>query len=639
MIVLSCSDVSKSYVVDNIIENVSFSVNDNEKIGLIGLNGAGKTTLFNILTGRLEPDSGEIYRVKSKKLGYLKQNTKIDSNMSIMDEMLTIFNDVIKIEEELSLLSNKISNFTENDNQSELENLMHSYAKLSEQFEEFDGYGFKSLIRGVLKGLGFSENEFNKPVNLLSGGQKSRVMLAKLLLEKADILLLDEPTNHLDIDAISWLEKYIKSFGGAAIIISHDRYFLDNTVDRILLLENKKLSSYNGNYTEFMKKRKQELELKMKQYDEYEKEIERQEEMIRRLHAYGSKRNIRQAFSRQKALDKIKRMDPPQTDNKKVKLHFIPKVKSGRDVLKVENLSVSYDEYNVFKNINMNIYKGDRAGIIGPNGIGKSTLLKVISNKLNKFSGSISTGHYVNIGYYDQEQTSLDDENTVIDEIWDCNPDLNYYDVRTMLAQFLFTGDDLYKIIGELSGGEKSRLSLLKLMTSNANFLLMDEPTNHLDIDSKEMLEDALLNYEGTVLVVSHDRYFLNKIANNIYDMSSEGVFQYLGNYNYYLQKKAELEEDDDETIEAKTKTQINAEKKKEREQIRDRQRREKSIKKLEEMIEMHENKILELELALCQPSTYDDKVLVMNLNEKINILKNELEQYYNEWTEILDKK
>lgn len=639
MIVLSCSDISKGYVVDNIIENVSFSVNDNEKIGLIGLNGAGKTTLFNILTGSLDPDSGEIYRVKNKKLGYLKQNTKIESNMSIMDEMLTIFGDVIKIEENLNTLSHKISDFTESDNQEELESLMATYAKLSEQFEEADGYGFKSLIRGVLKGLGFSEKEFNKPINLLSGGQKSRVMLAKLLLEKADILLLDEPTNHLDIDAISWLEKYIKSFCGAAIIISHDRYFLDNTVDRILLLENKKLSSYNGNYTEFMKKRKQELELKIKQYDEYEKEIEKQEEMIRRLHAYGSKRNIRQAFSRQKALDKIKKMDRPQTDNKKVKLHFIPKVKSGKDVLKVENLSVSYDDYDVFKNVSINIYKGDRAGIIGPNGIGKSTLLKVVANKLNKFNGSVETGHYVNIGYYDQEQTSLDDENTVIDEIWDSNPDFNYYDIRTMLAQFLFTGDDLYKIVGELSGGEKSRLSLLKLMTSNANFLLMDEPTNHLDIDSKEMLEDALLNYGGTVLVVSHDRYFLNKIANNIYDMSSDGVFQYLGNYDYYLQKKAELEEGDDEIIEAKTKTQINAEKKKEREQIRDRQKREKTIKTLEEMIQMHENKIAELELALCQPSTYDDKVLVIKLNENLNTLKSELDQYYNEWTEILDNK
>lgn len=637
MIVLSCNDVSKAYVVDNIIENISFTVNDNEKVGLIGLNGAGKTTLFNILTDTLEPDSGEIYKAKGKKLGYLKQNTNIESNKSIMDEMLNIYKDVIKLEEELHELSHKIASFNENDNQDELNTLMDTYAKMSEMFEEKDGYSFKSLIKGVLRGLGFSENEFDKPVNLLSGGQKSRVMLAKLLLEKADILLLDEPTNHLDIEAISWLEKYIKDFKGTVIIISHDRYFLDNTVGRIFLMENKGLKSYNGNYSEFIKKRKTELEQEKKQYEEYEKEIERQEEMIRRLHAYGSKRNIRQAFSRQKALDKIKKMDKPTVDNKKVKLHFTPKVKSGRDVLFVDNLAVSFGKHSVFSNIEMNIYKGERVGIIGPNGIGKSTLLKVIANKINEYNGSFNLGHYVNIGYYDQEQTNLDSESTVIEEIWDYNPELNYYDIRTMLAQFLFNGDDMYKIIGDLSGGEKSRLSLLKLMTSNSNFLLMDEPTNHLDIDSKEVLEDALLNYDGTILVVSHDRYFLNKVVNKIYDMSSEGVFQYLGNYDYYVQKKAELEEPDNEISVSKTKTQINAEKKKERENIRDRQQREIIIKNLEAQIEMHENKISELELALCQPSTYNDKVLIIELNEKLNTYKNELEIFYTKWTEILE--
>ena len=637
MIVLSCNDVSKAYVVDNIIENISFTINDNEKVGLIGLNGAGKTTLFNILTENLEPDTGEIYKAKGKKLGYLKQNTNIESNRVIMDEMLTIFDDVIKLEEELHKVSHQISSFTENDNQEELAALMDSYSKMSEQFEEKDGYSFKSLIKGVLRGLGFSENDFEKPVNLLSGGQKSRVMLAKLLLEKADILMLDEPTNHLDINAISWLEKYIKDFKGAVIIISHDRYFLDNTVGRIFLMESKNLKAYNGNYSEFMKKRKNELEQEMKQYDEYEKEIARQEEMIKRLHDYGSKRNIRQAFSRQKALDKIKKMDKPTVESRKVKLRFIPKVKSGRDVLSVENLSVCYNEHQVFNNIELNIYKGERVGIIGPNGIGKSTLLKVIAQKIIEYGGTVNIGHYVNIGYYDQEQTNLDSESTVIDEIWDYNPDLNYYDIRTMLAQFLFNGDDMYKIIGDLSGGEKGRLSLLKLMTSNANFLLMDEPTNHLDIDSKEVLEDALLNYEGTVLVVSHDRYFLNKVVNKIYDMSNDGAFQYLGNYDYYLQKKAELEEEDDEVIVSKTKTQLNAEKKKERENIRDRQQREKVIKNLEHEIEMHENEISELELKLCQPSTYNDKVLIIELNEKLNTYKNKLEILYTHWTDILE--
>lgn len=638
MIILSCNDISKAYVVDNIIENISFTVNDNEKVGLIGLNGAGKSTLFNILTGTLDHDKGTIFKAKGKKLGYLKQNTHIESSKSIMDEMLSTFDYVIKLEEELHDMEHKISSFTENNDSDKLEELMDSYAKLNEKFVEADGYSFKSLIRGVLRGLGFSENEFDKQINLLSGGQKSRVMLAKLLLEKADILLLDEPTNHLDIDAISWLEKYIKDFRGSAIVISHDRYFLDNTVNKIFLMENTSLKAYNGNYSEFMKKRKAELEQEMKKYEEYEKEIERQEEMIQRLHSYGSKRNIKQAFSRQKMLDKIKKMDKPSGDSRKVKLRFTPKVKSGRDVLKVENLSKNFDEHAIFKDISFNIYKGERVGIIGPNGIGKSTLLKIIADKLKGYSGDMMLGHYVNIGYYDQEQTGLNNESTVIDEIWDDNPELNYYDIRTMLAQFLFNGDDLFKIIGDLSGGEKSRLSLLKLMTSKSNFLLMDEPTNHLDIDSKEVLEDSLLNYDGTVLVVSHDRYFLNKVTNKILDMSSEGIFEYLGNYDYYLEKNAELNEKDDENIAVKTKTQINAEKKKDRDTIKERKQQEKTINDIEEYIEMHENEIYELELTLCQPSTYNDINLIINLNEKLNILKNELELLYTKWTEIQEK-
>ncbi len=638
MIVLSCNEVSKAYVVDNIIENISFSINDNEKVGLIGLNGAGKTTLFNILTDNLEPDSGEIYKAKGKKLGFLKQNTYIESNKTIMDEMLTIYEEVINLENDIHNISHKISSFTENDDQEELHILMEKYVKMNEKFEEMDGYSFKSLIKGVLRGLGFSEIEFGKPINLLSGGQKSRVMLAKLLLEKADILLLDEPTNHLDIEAISWLEKYIKDFTGVVIIISHDRYFLDNTVNRIFLMENTALKAYNGNYTEFIKKRKVEKEQEQKLYDEYEKDIEKQEEQIRRLHAYGSKRNIRQAFSRQKALDKIKKMEKPSVDSNKVKLKFTAKVKSGRDVLTVENLDVSFNEYKVFENIQINIYKGEKVGIIGPNGIGKSTLLKVIAQKINDYSGTVKLGHHVSIGYYDQEQTNLDSENTVIDEIWDHNPELNYYDIRTMLARFLFNGDDMYKIVGELSGGEKSRLSLLKLMTSNANFLLMDEPTNHLDIDSKEVLEDALLNYDGTVLVVSHDRYFLNKVANKIVEMSKDCSFEYLGNYDYYIQKKAELEESDNQETVLKTKTQINAEKKKERENIRERQQREKRIRLLEEQIELYENEKAELEHELCKPSTYNDNFLIIELNEKLNDNKNKLEVLYTQWAEIIDE-
>lgn len=632
MIILSCNNVSKAYVVDNIIENISFTVTDNEHVGLVGLNGAGKTTLFNILTGELDYDSGSIAIPKNKKISYLKQNTKIESEKTIFEEMLTMFEDIISMEKGLRELELEISKFTSHDEDGKLNDLMEQYTNLNEKFDKMNGYGYKSTIRGVLKGLSFNEEDFDKPINVLSGGQKTRVMLAKLLLEKADIMLLDEPTNHLDIQAIDWLEKYIKDFKGAVIIISHDRYFLDHTTNRILLLENKNLKSYNGNYSEFMQKRKTEIEIEQKKYENYEKEIERQEEMISRLHNYGSKRNIRQAFSRQKALDKIKKMDKPTFENKKVNLRFSPKLRSGLDVLKVDNLSKSFDEHNVFKNISFSIYRGEKVGIIGPNGIGKSTLLKIICGKLNEYLGNYTHGHFVNIGYYDQEQTNLDNENTVIDEIWDENPKFNYYDVRSYLAQFLFTGDDLFKIIGDLSGGEKGRLSLLKLMLSESNFLIMDEPTNHLDIDSKEILEDSLVKYDGTVLVVSHDRYFLNKVTNKILDMSSEGIFEYLGNYDYYLEKKAELEEKDDVTVEQKTKTQIVNERKKEREIKNEKKKRDKQIKDIEKRIEELENEIANFEEKLCQQETYNDTSLMLELNNNMAKSKLELDELYNQW-------
>lgn len=633
MIVLSCNNIEKAYVVDNVIENISFNVNDNEKIGLIGLNGAGKTTLFNILTGSLDYDSGNIFIANNKKVAYLKQNTRIESTNTIYEEMLTMFQDIIDMEAEIDRLQIEISKFSQHDEDGTLDKLMDTYTKLDEKFSEAEGYSYKSKIRGVLNGLGFTEESFDKPINILSGGQKSRVMLAKLLLERADILLLDEPTNHLDISATTWLEKYIASFKGAVIIISHDRYFLDNTISRVLLLENKSIKSYNGNYSEFMKKRKAEQELESKKYEEYEKEIQRQEEMIKRLHSYGSKRNIKQAFSRQKTLDKMKKAEKPSINNKKVKLRFTPKLKSGRDVLHVRNISKSFGDFNLFSNISFDVYKGDKIGIIGPNGIGKSTMLKIIAEKIFDFTGEVQKGHFVNVGYYDQEQTCLNDENTIIDEIWDDNPDFNYYYIRTVLSQFLFCGDDLFKIIGDLSGGEKGRLSLLKLMLSNTNLLLMDEPTNHLDIDSKEVLEDALINYDGTVIVVSHDRYFLNKVTNKIFDMSSDGLFEYLGNYDYYVEKKAELEQTDEEEIAGKTKTQLNAERKKERELRNTKKQREKQIKEIENNLELCENEIALLEDELCQPSTYNDKNKVLELNGKLDGLKIKHENLYMEWS------
>jgi len=635
MITLTCKNISKAYIAENIIEDISFSVNDNEHIALVGLNGAGKTTLFKILTGELSHDAGSINTSKNFKIAYLQQNTKITSENNIFDELLLCFSDLIELEKNIRNLEIQISKFSETDNQNELARLMDSYTKQSEEFEERDGYSYNSKIKGVLKGLGFDDTDFSKSVNNLSGGQKSRIMLGKLLLQDADLLLLDEPTNHLDIEAISWLEKYLRDYKKAFIIISHDRYFLDNTVNRVLLLEKKHLNSYNGNYTTFMKKRKIEIEQRRKEYEAYEKDVKKQEELIEKLHNYGSQRNIRQAFSRQKSLEKMKKIDKPNFDNKKVHIRFTPKTTSGRDVLKTEKLCKSYGEHEIFRDISFSIYRGEKIGIIGPNGIGKSTLLKAICSKLLLDSGEINFGHHVFSSYYDQEQNNLDFENTVIDEIWDELPSSNYYEIRSLLSQFLFGGDDLYKIVNDLSGGEKGRLSLLKLMVSESNFLLMDEPTNHLDIDSKEILEEALQYYDGTALIVSHDRYFLNKVATKIFDMSKDGIFEYLGNYDYYLYKKAELEATDDEIVDIKTKTQIQNERKKERQEINKKRKIEKEILSIENDIAEHEKKISHIENLLCLQETYSDTDKVLELNNEMNKHKESLNNLYEKWESL----
>ncbi len=638
MIVLSCSNISKSYVVDTILDKITFALNDNEKIGLVGLNGAGKSTLFNILSGKVSMDSGEIYVSKDCKIGYLEQNTQIESVKSIFDEVMDVFIPLIQMEEKLRHLEHEISIEGQKQESKLLDSLMDEYSHLTEEFQDKNGYGFKSEIKGTLKGLGFSEEQLYMPVAHLSGGQKARVMLAKLLLSKPDILLLDEPTNHLDIQAIDWLEKYIREYKGAAIIISHDRYFLDNTVSRVFYLEKSLLKIYNGNYTSFMKKRKDELELLEKKYEEQQKEISRQEEIIRRFMSYGGQRYIRQAQSRQKMLDKMRKIDIPINESKKSKIRFEPKVKSGNDVLSIENLSKSFDELNLFSNVNFKIYRGEKVGLIGPNGVGKTTLFKMIMGKVPINEGEIDLGHHVNIGYFDQEQSNLSEEKTIVDEIWDENPSLDHYQIRSLLAQFLFFGDDIFKEISELSGGEKSRVALIKLMMSKANLLLMDEPTNHLDIDSKEVLEDALLNYDGTLLVISHDRYFLNRVANKILDLSNTGVTEYLGNYSYYLEKKnAPIYDDDDEIVE-KTRTQLKAEKKKEKDKKLFEKKQKEMIKNIEKSISEHENKIHELENEMCDPSVYSDHEKSQQIHQEILKLKGELEEMYDEWIMLTEE-
>ena len=630
MSVLSCRGLEKTYVIDTILKDINFNLELGDRVGVIGLNGSGKTTLFNILSGSIEKDKGDIFIQKDVKVGYLRQHIKIDSEKSIFEDCLEVFKDLIKMEENLRVLEGKIAINSNVVNSNLLEKDMDDYGNLLEKFISLNGYGYKSDIRGVLIGLGFTEEDFDKNVNLLSGGQKSRLSLAKLLLENPDLLLLDEPTNHLDIEAISWLEKFLKDYKGATLIISHDRFFLDNVVNRIFLLENKTIKIYNSNYTKFMDRRKKDLEILKNQYENQQKELKRQEEIVSRFMNYGGARYIKQAQSRQKLLDKIKTLDKPM-DEAKTRIRFEPKIKSGRDVLSVREIEKNFGDLKLLKDIDLEIYRGERVGLIGANGIGKTTLFKIILGQIEKDAGEIRIGHKVNFGYFDQEMEGLHSEKTIIDEVWDGNPKLDYYDIRRILSQFLFVGDDIFKEVKDLSGGEKARLSLLNLMLSNANFLLMDEPTNHLDIDSKEILEDALLDYNGTLFVISHDRYFLNRVCNKLLELTPEGVNEYLGNYNYYLEKKNEAIVPEEE-IEEKTKTQIKLDRKKEKQMELEKKSKKKEIRSIEESISEKETILEEIDDQLCDREVYENLEKVVELSNKREDIEDELEDLYEKW-------
>lgn len=629
MIVLSCNNISKAYIVDDILKDISFTVRNRDKIGLIGLNGSGKTTLFNILTGEISQDSGDIYIQKDLKIGYLKQHTQVESNKTIFDECLQVLDPIIQMENKLRDLEKEIGIEGSKDSSEKLEGLMNTYSNLLEKFNALNGYGVESQIKGVLKGLSFEDEDMDKKISILSGGQKARLSLAKLLLEKPDILLLDEPTNHLDINAISWLESYIREYDGSAIIISHDRYFLDNTISKIFQLEDLNLKTYNTNYSKYMIQRKKDLEVLKKQYDNQQKEIKKQEEIIQRFSNYGNRRYIKQAQSRQKMLDKMKLLDKP-TKSRQAKITFKPKVKSGRDVLSAKNLNKSFGDFKLLEDINFNVYRGEKVGLIGPNGIGKTTLFKMILGEIPYDDGEISVGHQVHTGYFDQEQSDLDFDKTIVDEIWDDNPKLDHYEIRSILSRFLFIGDDIFQEISQLSGGEKGRLALLKIMLSDANFLLMDEPTNHLDIDSKEVLEDAINDYEGTLFVISHDRYFLNQVTNKTLELTEEGIKEYLGNYDYYLEKKNELVLKEDPDF--KTKTQIKLEKKKEKEKMDIEREKKKELEKLETSIAKKEEDIEELDQLLCDPSLYDNHNKIMELSKEREGLQAIIDSLYDKW-------
>ena len=623
---INIKNLSKTYVTEKILDDVDLIVEDTDKIGLIGNNGSGKTTLFKILLNEISSDSGEIYMKKNIKIGYLEQQLDIHSEDTLYNECQEIFKDIIAMEKDLRKLEHAISD-PANQN---LDRDIEQYGKLQEKFQDLDGYSYPSRIRGALIGLGFTEDDFDRSVNELSGGQKSRLALAKLLLSSPDLMLLDEPTNHLDIDAISWLEKYLKDYKKAAIIISHDRYFLDSIVNKISLLENKKLTHFNGNYSVYLKERRKQIEILKKQYLNQEREIKRQEEIIKRYLNMGRDRFIRAGKSRQKLLDKMKQVDPPG-EKKNLNVSFIPKFDSGHDVLMVEDLKKSYGENLIFENISMNVYKKDKVGIIGPNGVGKSTLFKILNNKLDKDQGEVKFGSRVIVSYFDQEMENLNSDNTVIDEIWDNFPKLNHYEVRSYLAKFLFIGDDIFKTIDELSGGEKAKVSLLKIMLKGANLLLLDEPTNHLDIDSKSVLEDALNSYEGTVISISHDRYFLNSTCNKILAMSQDRMDEYLGNYDYYLEKTKKYDDFEEEEI---SKTQIANQKKLDREERNKEKKRKEKLANLENDIHEKEDRVKKIEEELSKNETYEDIELVQDLSKERESLQEKLDMLYMEWIE-----
>lgn len=634
MNVLNVSNLAKSYPNKTIFSGLSFNLEKGDKAGLVGLNGAGKSTLFNILTGRLRADEGKIFIPTDIKVGYLEQILSLDSDMTIYDYCLSVFEDLISLEREIRNLEKKMS--TEKDSD-KLAAIMDEYTRKSDLYHNKNGYAMESELEGTLSAMGFAREDFNKKITELSGGQKARVELAGLLLEKPDLLLLDEPTNHLDIKAINFLENFIKNYKGTAIIISHDRYFLDATVNRMMVLEYGKLSTYTGNYTVFMEKRKKDREVRIHQYKSQQKEIERQEEIIDRLKNLGGskrKRGISQSRSRQKLLDKMERIEKPVELSDTMNLKFTPRIQSGMDVLKVSDLRMSFDDKEIFKNISFEIYRNERAAIIGDNGVGKTTLFKIILGELFQDGGRAKLGESVNVGYFDQEQKSLNLENTIFDEIRDTFPMLTNFEIRSYLAKFMFYDTDVFREISELSGGERARISLLKLMISDCNFILMDEPTNHLDIDSKEILEDAILDFEGTLLIISHDRYFLNKIASKILDMKADGMDLYLGNYDYYQEKLKEmsLTEEEKSTV---TKTQIKKERKKEKLKRDEVKAIKKEISQIEKDMEDIDKKLKILTKESLEEGFYDDQKRVADLFKEMRDLEEKRDSLDEKWLDL----
>lgn len=628
---IQLNNITKNFVVNEIFSNVKMEINDKDRVAIVGRNGAGKSTLLKIISGELSFDSGERTVSKNTTIGYLSQEFIVREDLSIYEEMITCFDEIIGLEENLEKLSYELTP----ENIEKDPGLLDRFDRLQNEVLTHKDYHYKSKIESVLYGLDFTKDVFDKKISTFSGGEKTRLSMAKLLLSEPDLLILDEPTNHLDMENVAWLENYLSSYNGAIVIVSHDRYFLDKVVNVVYNLEFGKLKKYVGNYSKFLKQYEEDYEKQLKEFTSQQKDIKRLEEFVQKNIARAS--TSKMAKSRQKVLDKMELIDNPKKDDKAANIEFKIKEQSGRDVLMIENLKVGYDGRQVGNAYNFSVYKGDRIAIVGRNGIGKSTLIKTIAKKQNAIGGSVHYGSKVSLGYYDQKQAEFESSKTILNELWDEYPLMKEAEVRTVLGRFLFRGDSVLKIVRDLSGGEKARLQLAKLMLEKNNLLVLDEPTNHLDITSKQVLEDALENYEGTIVFVSHDRYFINKIANKVLDITGDDYSIYLGNYDYYLEKREQeliakkLKEEKTDEVQEKVANDY-ALGKEEKKRIR---KLERTREELLEKIESLEEKVTLVNNELTKEEVYTDAIKVQEYNEELRSLNQEIEDLNNNWLEI----
>ncbi|MCI8647124.1 MAG: ABC-F type ribosomal protection protein [Firmicutes bacterium] len=648
MIILSAKDLTKTYGVDVILQDVSFHINEGDRIGIIGANGAGKTTLLKMLSGELPCDGGDYFLSTDTTIGYLKQSDNFNSENTVIEEVEAIFTGIAKMEQDMLELSAEISRRADKgESGPEVERMLHRYDQMQEEYRDRGGYSYKSEINGILSSMAFGEEFFHKKISTLSGGERTRLALACLLLKKPDLLFLDEPTNHLDIGTLKWLEQYLKAYKGTILLVSHDRYFLDQTVNRIFEVENHKLHIYDTNYTGYAQQKKERREAQMRRYQNQQKEIARQEDMIRRFKERGTEKLAKRAASREKRLEAMEREERPEAQRGKMKIQFRQNVKSGNDVLLGEDLGKTFgygsNERRLFSGADFDIKRGERICITGPNGIGKTTLLKIIMGDLSPTEGRLKIGHNVDFGYYDQEQQMLTSSNTVLEELHDAYRLYTDTELRSILGRFLFQGEQVFLEVGSLSGGEKARLSLLKMMMSGSNVLILDEPTNHLDIESKEVFEDALLDFPGTVIVVSHDRYFLNKIPTRIFELGPDGITSFLGTYNYYVEKKQEIESGKKYLEELAGKEESPKEKNlstneqrllKKEEEARQR-RLKRQLAQAEETIAQLEEHIANIEKELCKEEIMTDPVRLAELSEALDMTKEKLAAEYDKWMEL----